>query len=85
MTSRIPLESKLLLTTGEAATLLGVSDSHVRRMAHDGELPSIWVGKRHMIPRQQLLDWIDANTCGACGHNAGIKQDAARADTRAAS
>lgn len=54
-------QSGLGLTTGEAATLMGVSVSTVRRMVKSGELlavrPAAW---RYVDPDDVAL-WIEAN------------------------
>lgn len=43
-----------LLTTQEAATELGVTDSRVRQLVLDGKLPARKFGRSHMIKRSDL-------------------------------
>lgn len=55
--------SPLALTVDEAAALLRVSETHIRQMCADGELPSIRLGSCLRIPVTQLsallngMDW----------------------------
>lgn len=39
-----------LLTVPEAGELLGVSKNTAYKMAHDGQLPVIWVGRKLRVP-----------------------------------
>ncbi len=48
----------LVLTVEEAAKLLRVSRGSAYEAVRTGELPSIRVGRRILIPRQSLLDVI---------------------------
>lgn len=42
----------------EAAERLGVSQRHVQRLIASGELPSVKLGKRRLIARFVLVDWL---------------------------
>lgn len=48
-----------LLTTGQAALALGVSDQTVRNWVAAGRLPAVKRGVRTMIPRQAVLEEIE--------------------------
>ena len=54
-------EQEVLRIT-DAARILNVSRFTVARLARDGTIPTIIVGKRRMIPKAELLDWIKRNT-----------------------
>lgn len=49
----------LLLTTEEAAIVLGIGRTKVFEMLAAGELPAIRIGRCVRIPRHQLIGWID--------------------------
>lgn len=42
-----------------AAVWLGVSEAHVWRMLTDGELTSVKIGRRRLIPRAALVAYVD--------------------------
>jgi len=44
-----------LMTVGEVAALLKVSDRTIRRAIHDGRLRAIAIGRSWRIPREALL------------------------------
>src|SRR3954470_12978042 len=48
-----------LLTTGQAALALGLSDQTVRNWVAAGRLDAVKRGVRTMIPRQAILDEIE--------------------------
>ena len=48
-----------LLTTGQAALALGISDQTVRNWVTAGRLAAVKRGVRTMIPRQEVLDEIE--------------------------
>ena len=50
--------TKMTLTVSEAADLIGISKPKVYDLLRDGELPPIHVGKKIVIPRQAVLDWL---------------------------
>ncbi len=51
---RDPLESSLLLSVPDAATLLGVSDRYTWDLVRSSELPSVRLGRRVLVPRAAL-------------------------------
>ncbi|NCL74224.1 helix-turn-helix domain-containing protein [Rhodococcus sp. YH1] len=56
-----PIGPKLLLNAGEAAELLGVSETTIREMWKHDELPCIRIGRGRKVTRQWLEDYIAAH------------------------
>lgn len=50
--------TKMTLSVREAAELIGISKPKMYELIHSNEIPSIHVGKKIMIARQALLDWL---------------------------
>jgi excisionase family DNA binding protein len=61
---------RLVLTVTEAAELLGISRAFAYELVARGELPSIHLGRRVVVPRVQLLALVS----GASG--SGLAPDA---------
>ncbi|WP_239341672.1 helix-turn-helix domain-containing protein [Frankia sp. CiP3] len=59
----------LLLTTTEAADLLGVSRTTVYELLNAGQLESVRIGRSRRIPRAALVAYVD-RLCGLCGGEA---------------
>ncbi len=57
-------ELPLLLNVKQLADLLGVSDSSVYELIQEDDFPSLRVGKRIVIPKDELRKWISAHTKG---------------------
>ena len=51
---------RLALSLSEAAEALGVGRTTVYRLTSSGQLPSIQIGKRRLIPVHVLEEWIRA-------------------------
>jgi excisionase family DNA binding protein len=56
----------MLVTPKQAASLLGPSESQVRGLIRDGRLAHVMVGKRVMIPRDAIQQFIACNTRQSC-------------------
>jgi len=60
----VPLRSgmpdKLILTVSEAAVCLGISRAFAYELANRREIPAIRLGRRLLVPREQLLRFISA-------------------------
>ena len=54
----------LLLNVKQLAALLGVSDSSVYELIEEEDFPSPRIGKRIVIPKEELRKWITAHTKG---------------------
>ena len=55
-------ELPLLLNVKQLADLLGVSDSSVYELIQEDGFPSLRIGKRIVIPKEELRVWISART-----------------------
>lgn len=55
-------EPTLLLPVKVAAKLLGVTAAHVYELCAQGVLPSVRVGRRVMVNRSRLEQWVEENT-----------------------
>lgn len=61
--------TKMTLSVREAAELIGISNPKMYELIHSNEIPSIHVGKKIVIARQALMDWLsegDTNGKKAC-------------------
>ena len=61
--------SIMTLSVREAAELIGISKPKMYELIHSNEIPSIHVGKKIVIARQALMDWLsegDTNGKKAC-------------------
>lgn len=57
-------ELPLLLNAKQLSGLLGVSDSSVYELIQEDDFPSLRIGKRIVIPKEELRKWISAHTKG---------------------
>ena len=55
-------ELPLLLNVKQLADLLGVSDSSVYELIQEDDFPSLRIGKRIVIPKEELREWISTRT-----------------------
>lgn len=55
-------ELPLLLNVKQLADLLGVSDSSVYELIQEDSFPSLRIGKRIVIPKEELREWISVRT-----------------------
>lgn len=55
---------RLFVGVQEAAELLGLSDRTVHCLVAQGELPSLKVGRRRLLPLRRLEDWAEARAAG---------------------
>ena len=49
---------RLTITVEEAAAHLGISRNSVYEAVRRGEIPSVRIGGRIVIPRRRFLDWL---------------------------
>ena len=50
--------TKMTLSVNETAKMIGISKPKVYDLLRDGELPSIHIGKKIVIPKQAVIDWL---------------------------
>jgi excisionase family DNA binding protein len=53
-----PRLNRLALSMGEVAETLGIGRTTVYRLTSSGQLPSIQIGKRRLVPIHALDEWI---------------------------
>ena len=53
------------LSVEQLAALLGISRAGAYTYVHSDGFPVLRLGKRMLIPRDQLIAWLDAQTEGA--------------------
>ena len=53
-----PEHTKITLTVPEAAELIGICRPKMYEMVHAGKVRSVKAGKKILISRQSLLDWL---------------------------
>ena len=54
----------ITLKVHEAAAILRISKSKVYELAHSESFPAIRIGKRVVIPRDKLIEWMNAQAEG---------------------
>ena len=52
-------KERICLTVEEAARVLGISRITALKLTHTDGFPCFRVGRRILIPRRALLDWLD--------------------------
>ena len=55
-------EEPLLWSRSQVAVQLGISDRKVDELIKEGTLPSMSIGRRVLVPRQAVLDWVEGQT-----------------------
>ena len=55
-------ERPLLWSRSQVAVQLGISDRKVDELIKEGTLPSTSIGRRVLVPRQAVLDWVESQT-----------------------
>ena len=58
MGERIDLNRKVALSITEVSELLGVSRPVVHQLIHQPDFPSFRIGKRYVIPKSALEEWV---------------------------
>ena len=57
-------ELPLLLNVKQLVDLLGVSESSVYELIQEDDFPSLRIGKRIVVPKEELQKWISTHTKG---------------------
>jgi excisionase family DNA binding protein len=58
-------DNRLVLTVSEAAAALGISRAHAYELVARGELPSLRLGRRIVVPRRGLERLLDGDADGS--------------------
>jgi len=58
------MNEKLTLSVEEAGKLLGVSRQVAYQLIHRADFPTLHIGRRILVPRKQLEEWMDRNVTG---------------------
>jgi excisionase family DNA binding protein len=58
------VNNRLALTIPEAAAQLGISRTHAYAMAKKGEIPTVWLGGRCLVPVERLRELLRTVTNG---------------------
>lgn len=61
------MDTKLTLNVEEAARLLGLNRITVYRLAKREDFPAVFVGRRILIPRRGLEQWLERESQRAVG------------------
>ena len=57
----------LTLSVPEVAAVLGISRAGAYELVHSASFPKVKIGKRILVPKDKLIDWIEQNTGGGNG------------------
>ena len=63
------MNEKLTLSVEEAGKLLGVSRQVAYQLIHRSDFPTLHIGRRILVPKKQLEEWMDRNVIGAEADN----------------
>jgi excisionase family DNA binding protein len=47
-----------MLCANEVAKVLNISKANAYNLMHDKDFPTIFIGKRMIVPRDKLAEWI---------------------------
>lgn len=64
-------DSKLCMTTDEAATQLNISKSKLYQLLRENAIPSLKVGRRILIPTKELKEWLHSQST----HSSNLKTE----------
>ena len=60
-------ELPLMLNKKQLSDLLGISDTSAYELVQEADFPSLRIGKRIVVPKEELRRWISARTKGGQG------------------
>ena len=58
-------ELPLFLNAATVAKVLGVAPSSAYELMHEKDFPTLKIGNRMVVPKEQFISWVKANTGGA--------------------
>lgn len=53
-------ELPLTLSVPEVAAVLGISRAGAYELVHSASFPKVKIGKRILVPKDKLIEWLDA-------------------------
>lgn len=53
-------ELPLTLSVPEVAAVLGISRAGAYKLVHSASFPKVKIGKRILVPKDKLIEWLDA-------------------------
>lgn len=54
-----------VLNASQLASALGISRAGAYQLLNSETFPTLRIGKRLLVPKDRLIDWIDQNTGGS--------------------
>ena len=57
-----------VLNANQLATALGISRAGAYQLLNTWTFPTLRIGKRLLVPKDKLIDWIEQNTGGGNGN-----------------
>ena len=57
-----------VLNANQLATALGISRAGAYQLLNTGTVPTLRIGKRLLVPKDKLINWIEQNTGGGNGN-----------------
>ena len=57
-----------VLNANQLAAALGISRAGAYQLLSTGTFPMLRIGKRLLVPKDKLIDWIEQNTVGGNGN-----------------
>ena len=57
-----------VLNANQLATALGISRAGAYQLLNTVTFPTLRIGKRLLVPKDKLIDWIEQNTGGGIGN-----------------
>ena len=57
-----------VLNANQLAAARGISRAGAYRLLNTGTFPTLRIGKRLLVPKDKLIDWIEQNTGGGNGN-----------------
>jgi excisionase family DNA binding protein len=71
MSTTTPASPALTVTVDEAAQFLGISRRHAYNAVASGDIPSIRIGKRVLVPRRRLFELLEGASGPTIEENGG--------------
>ena len=57
-----------VLNANQLATALGISRAGAHQLLNTGTSPTLRIGKRLLVPKDKLINWLEQNTGGGNGN-----------------